>query len=108
LSIARSATFESIAVETVKFVIARLLLFSAAIVGRPTVGKRLEERQSGESAIELRRKRAETASVVVARWRVRILEVAPSLMRSTGSGSDPPQLGRTDDVDPAVLAIFKP
>jgi hypothetical protein len=27
-------------------------------------------------------------------------------MRSTGSGSDPPQLGRTDDVDPAVLAIL--
>ena len=68
---------------------------------------RLNQSQRGELAVKPRRKRAEAAAVVVAARRIRVLEIAPALVRAPRHRRDQLELGRADDVDPAVLAVLE-
>src|SRR3954447_14584355 len=102
---ARSATFASIAVETV--MPASLLVHRWRYRCPAESAIRLNKRERGELSVEARRQHAEAAAVVIGPGCIALFEVAPALVRAARLGRDGDQLGRADDIDAAVVAVLE-
>src|SRR5262245_2182890 len=68
---------------------------------------RLNQSQRGEAPIKLSGERSDARPVIVAGWRVSIVEIAPALVRPARRGHYDLKVRRTDTVDSPVLAILE-